>query len=244
MVGDGGHFNPRAPCGARLRGAGRAAEIKPFQSTRPLRGATVRDRIHAWCGEISIHAPLAGRDFSSASGYCPRPYFNPRAPCGARPFLAAVASPSSYFNPRAPCGARPGISRTLQPRARFQSTRPLRGATVADLAFRHGPIHFNPRAPCGARRRRAVKLAVKEPDFNPRTPCGVRLARLDFLAVHTGYFNPRTPCGVRRFHALTFGRSYYFNPRTPCGVRRRMAYRRRRQTPFQSTHPLRGATSC
>ena len=56
------HFNPRAPCGARL--SVHSEDFRPiiFQSTRPLRGATV------WCNflltvmDISIHAPLAGRD--------------------------------------------------------------------------------------------------------------------------------------------------------------------------------------
>ena len=35
----------------------------------------------------------------------------------------------------------------------------------------------------------------------------------------------------------------HFNPRTPCGVRPEQRYEESRQMPFQSTHPLRGATS-
>ena len=34
------HFNPRAPCGARLDQRLTAQEIAAFQPTRPLRGAT------------------------------------------------------------------------------------------------------------------------------------------------------------------------------------------------------------
>ena len=34
------NFNPRAPCGARRRGAAPLAIAELFQSTRPLRGAT------------------------------------------------------------------------------------------------------------------------------------------------------------------------------------------------------------
>ena len=56
------HFNPRAPCGARL------ADMQTFV---------------LWF-LISIHAPRAGRDayrgFSATSSI----HFNPRAPCGAR----------------------------------------------------------------------------------------------------------------------------------------------------------------
>ena len=34
-------------------------------------------------------------------------YFNPRAPCGARPKAAIrLLTTGKYFNPRAPCGAR------------------------------------------------------------------------------------------------------------------------------------------
>ena len=56
------HFNPRAPCGARLQATMGGAEAGTFQSTRPMRGAT--DRFSA-----------------SISNWR---YFNPRAPCGAR----------------------------------------------------------------------------------------------------------------------------------------------------------------
>ena len=56
-----------------------------FQSTRPVRGATP---IFPRCGVdrlISIHAPRAGRDFAGLSLCFILRYFNPRAPCGARP---------------------------------------------------------------------------------------------------------------------------------------------------------------
>ena len=80
------HFNPRAPCGARLsttlpsrkptlfqptrplRGATlQLVEIypmrTPFQPTRPLRGATIRRLASTlFAKDISTHAPLAGRD--------------------------------------------------------------------------------------------------------------------------------------------------------------------------------------
>ena len=100
-------FNPRAPYGARRRVY--AAQRQP-------------DR-------ISIHAPHTGRDpfgytiegkryvFQStrpirgATGLSPLrrclpPYFNPRAPYGARPGLHRQRSAGGNFNPRAPYGAR------------------------------------------------------------------------------------------------------------------------------------------
>ena len=61
-------FNPRAPCGARLKAAAKANGTTPFQSTRPLRGATVRAKLQKKKENISIHAPLAGRDPFAAGG--------------------------------------------------------------------------------------------------------------------------------------------------------------------------------
>ena len=48
--------------GATLGGAQNASQAPQFQSTRPLRGATGRDETDRGAAEISIHAPLAGRD--------------------------------------------------------------------------------------------------------------------------------------------------------------------------------------
>ena len=109
------HFNPRAPCGARLSAPG------------------------------IFHPPK---------------HFNPRAPCGARPVCMPNKEHASLnFNPRAPCGARPERTGMVQrawyisihaPRAgrdwrqsrcgswtvSFQSTRPVRGATLPMLTLR------------------------------------------------------------------------------------------------------------
>ena len=79
---------------------------------------------------------------------------------------------------------------------KFQSTRPMRGATRRGLdlsGLRHISIHaphagrdeltsrsyedkddFNPRAPCGARRS-SLSASSTQPNFNPRAPCGARL---------------------------------------------------------------------
>ena len=56
------YFNPRTPCGARLLRLTPKSLRERFQSTHPLRGATMK--LGHWLGlkQISIHAPLAGRD--------------------------------------------------------------------------------------------------------------------------------------------------------------------------------------
>ena len=56
------NFNPRAPCGARLRLGTNDQTIIPFQSTRPMRGATAPLPILKKISTVSIHAPHAGRD--------------------------------------------------------------------------------------------------------------------------------------------------------------------------------------
>ena len=145
------HFNPRAPCGARpitrappepnkpfqptrpLRGATIESEredliVIAFQPTRPLRGATAAHRHGFVVVDISTHAPLAGRDSKST-----RPA---RPPCN--------------FNPRAPCGARLKPTPAKVPYLSFQPTRPLRGAT-GNFARYCGRTHISTHAPLAGR---------------------------------------------------------------------------------------------
>ena len=86
-------------------------------------------------------------------------YFNPRAPCGARPnasifFFSAVTN----FNPRAPCGARPdvGVARGGVNFISIHAPRAGRDASSTACLIIHKD--FNPRAPCGARQQKYTKL--------------------------------------------------------------------------------------
>ena len=80
--------------------------IMVFQSTRPLRGETKLTRATQYVAWFSIHSPLAGRDTGSRSRCAPRWFFNPLAPCGARPTITDFSNHLRFFNPLAPCGAR------------------------------------------------------------------------------------------------------------------------------------------
>ena len=146
------NFNPRAPCGARLCDYLDAEADYKFQSTRPVRGATGLKRSDFANYHISIHAPRAGRDNRRWTRTAILPYFNPRAPCGARLSDRLVAVLAIRFQSTRPVRgatdfywpvfANIGIS-IHAPRAgrdlnfrlyyllffRFQSTRPVRGAT-------------------------------------------------------------------------------------------------------------------
>ena len=105
-----------------------------FQSTHPLRGATVPSRLIEHFVGISIHAPLAGCDPGQYHDSPREGNFNPRTPCGVRHKEDADGATNVYFNPRTPCGVRPPklIVRTVV--VRFQSTHPLRGATAPNNA--------------------------------------------------------------------------------------------------------------
>ena len=151
-------FNPRSPYGERLFSGGCCPATKvisihapltgsdpdnvtvaqgdtKFQSTLPLRGATIHPLV---CGpnlQISIHAPLTGSDpfeFGLAGGV---EKFQSTLPL--RGATAPTQIPNfnrDNFNPRSPYGERPIQRKASVQSIIFQSTLPLRGAT----------IHINP----------------------------------------------------------------------------------------------------
>ncbi len=79
------------------------------------------------------------------------PHFNPRSPCGERPFAPMFRAAMYYFNPRSPCGERRPKTELSPIWTLFQSTLPVRGAT-GSRAWHWPPDNdFNPRSPCGER---------------------------------------------------------------------------------------------
>ncbi len=192
-----------------------------FQPTRPLRGATRSSR----------------RTRTACS------YFNPRAPCGARPQRSGRRGASLEISTHAPLAGRDPSRRITWSRPLiFQPTRPLRGATDA-AADRWGTdCDFNPRAPCGARRDRHPWPQAPV-HISTHAPLAGRDRRPDRPSCGPCHFNPRAPCGARLLvqlqrstiykistHAPLAGRDglkhgrricyHHFNPRAPCGARR------------------------
>ena len=111
-----------------------------FQSTRPLRGETFNAREVDGQLVFSIHSPLAGRDQG----------------------IHTPLHDSSFFNPLAPCGARPDLQNAIDLlTGAFQSTRPLRGETCPPSPARRCRSFFNPLAPCGARQQTITKIVCK-----------------------------------------------------------------------------------
>ena len=97
------YFNPRAPCGARPCTVSPSSVRVPFQSTRPLRGATQAAVDYSSSHSISIHAPLAGRD------QCDRGYRRYAGISIHAPLAGRDSSTWPHARPR-PVGAVPGIS--------------------------------------------------------------------------------------------------------------------------------------
>ncbi len=78
---------------------------------------------------ISIHAPLAGRDEMRQYAVIVLLDFNPRAPCGARLVQEDVIR-QNWISIHAPLAGRDGnLPFLILNNTKFQSTRPLRGAT-------------------------------------------------------------------------------------------------------------------
>ena len=112
------HFNPRSPCGERLRLQLEEQAKEEFQSTLPVRGATRNeDGTPKLPKHFNPRSPCGERP-PSLLGSPRSPYFNPRSPCGERPRCGAGMRTPPDFNPRSPCGERPARNGCLTQRNR------------------------------------------------------------------------------------------------------------------------------
>ena len=144
-----------------------------FQSTLPLRGATLNLPLAERICRFQSTLPLRGATSMSSTLIGMTHYFNPRSPCGERLGLALTVRVLSNFNPRSPCGERRFDHALSLPSRLFQSTLPLRGAThrlLGILRGRHISIHA-PLAGSDPKRHGKPEYRVY---FNPRSPCGER----------------------------------------------------------------------
>ena len=205
-----------------------------------MRGATTWTVLLVRSERVSIHAPRAGRDACMCCFFACSVCFNPRAPCGARHGCSFVFTCHGSFNPRAPCGARHRFITSASSNHMFQSTRPVRGATVVAAGYRPQGKFQSTRPVRGATgfTSRSRYLTV----FQSTRP--VRSATRSSWdgETHISCFNPRAPCGARQ-RRRTLSRGFpSFNPRAPCGARRWRTSHIARKSWFQSTRPVRGAT--
>ena len=123
-----------------------------FQSTHPMRGATSSRNAQFSFSRISIHAPHAGCDHRLLLLMVVALAFQSTHPMrGATDGRAGDHLQKSYFNPRTPCGVRPYFEAHNMEWYPFQSTHPMRGATTFAGYSPKELDDFNPRTPCGVR---------------------------------------------------------------------------------------------
>ena len=192
------NFNPRAPYGARRFTAGAEADGYTFQSTRPIRGATIHDADTLPTGEafqstrpiggatalrnpgktyllISIHAPHTGRDSYSRPDRSGTPPFQSTRPIrGATPAGPVRRSCRRYFNPRAPYGARRKIQIKNAGKSIISIHAPHTGRDPTKDANRAADKQFQSTRPIRGATHPLRGFVLVIFDFNPRAPYGAR----------------------------------------------------------------------
>ena len=235
-------FNPRAPCGARLIAVWGHGAVEGFQSTRPMRGATLSNASSSSLLMFQSTRPMRGATIRCSTRIARGRRFNPRAPCGARhrqhivvknvkvsihaphagrdtQYVTFNLSPGC-FNPRAPCGARHFALLGDDALEVFQSTRPMRGATWDGFVTWIVPCGFNPRAPCGARPAPSIRSAFC-PVFQSTRPMRGATIRMLCFGFHRVFQSTRPMRGATQEQKTMIGK-----------------------VEFQSTRPMRGAIAC
>ena len=145
-----------------------------FQSTLPLRGATVTLRPQSLIRRISIHAPLTGSDTGSANTE-PESTISIHAPLTGSDYSAMTICLSADISIHAPLtGSDRNYLIFWSPEKIFQSTLPLRGATLTPNPCQLSvPISIH--APLTGSDRTAAIIRHSWMHFNPRSPYGERL---------------------------------------------------------------------
>ena len=96
------NFNPRSPCGERrpLPQPSRHRQNISIHAPRVGSDQEYIDLVEE--AQISIHAPRVGSDWTAIILIAHLEYFNPRSPCGERPFPSHVISSSLVFQSTLP----------------------------------------------------------------------------------------------------------------------------------------------
>ena len=106
--------------------------ITIFQSTLPMRGATVK-RVNVFVFHFVFQStlPMRGATWSGYFPGCVFAHFNPHSPCGERLLEANPVSKTFLISIHTPHAGSDNIWINVDSlKKRFQSTLPMRGATV------------------------------------------------------------------------------------------------------------------
>ena len=141
-----------------MRGATTAASFSflpsRFQSTLPMRGATLFVAYFLDFVIISIHTPHAGSDLKARKPPVWRFIFQSTLPMrGATYPVWGRHDVPRDFNPHSPCGERQIDGIQLAQSILISIHTPHAGSDRFRRTYGLRFIHFNPHSPCGERRR-------------------------------------------------------------------------------------------
>ena len=105
-----------------------------------------------------------------------------------------------------------------------------------------GPVDFNPHSPCGERLLCECGFMTNR-NISIHTPHAGSDPEILQTLLTENHFNPHSPCGERRPMKNLRNEVVYFNPHSPCGERRKSFLFIGDDSLFQSTLPMRGATT-
>ena len=217
-------FNPRTPCGVRLKSEVNSPLVgsnfnprTPCGVRHPPTLVAIRDN------KISIHAPLAGCDHVPYLCECTPKNFNPRTPCGVRLEYLSDVLGLNLFQSTHPLRGATYDCCTCKRAVYISIHAPLAGCDNIRLNRRSSYLYFNPRTPCGVRLggqsppSRVLPISIHAPLAGcdtrtggqgdggaisihaPLAGCDSRTRTADQSVMSRGNFNPRTPCGVRLY---------------------------------------------
>ena len=170
------YFNPRAPCGARQKYASLSYMAWHISTHAPLAGRDERpQRPCVFVHRISTHAPLAGRDWGNKDLQHLAKHISTHAPLAGRDLRVSVNyGQLAYFNPRAPCGARPADHAGQYRDILISTHAPLAGRDSYTRNQIINKSEISTHAPLAGRDAMAQEVNAINENFNPRAPCGAR----------------------------------------------------------------------
>ena len=159
---EGFMISTHAPLAGRDRRArGVLALRREFQPTRPLRGAT-HTVLQRTCSTTGFQPtrPLRGATFQTRAPFQEPIRFQPTRPLrGATKSFSTSALGSPYFNPRAPCGARQ--QKCTNHYAHFCDNRQISDAFAQNAACQGILLLFDAGKPCGFWVRTAQVISAR-----------------------------------------------------------------------------------
>ena len=140
-----------------------------------MRGATASSARFMLIISISIHTPHAGSDAFHFCACRSLTDFNPHSPCGERHQRACIRAGFALISIHTPHAGSDDLCKLVGlHKRRFQSTLPMRGATLYFLSGNDVWTVFQSTLPMRGATKSACERSQVCCNFNPHSPCGER----------------------------------------------------------------------